>query len=53
MKNKNYYKLWFEIKHYIAFKYGINYNSLETMKVLKDILERMKTLENEVKKKDN
>jgi hypothetical protein len=53
MKNKNYYKLWLELKHYIAFKYGFHYKSLETMAALKDVLERMKSLENEANKKDN
>lgn len=45
MKKSRYYKLWYEIKHYIAFKYGINYNSMEIMEILKDILDYMDKLE--------
>lgn len=50
MKNKKYLELWYDLKYFIAFKYGINYNTKEINELLKEILDYMEKLE---KKKES
>lgn len=42
--------MWYDLKYFLAFKFGINYNSKEINKLLKEILDYMDALE---KKKDS